>query len=187
MKEGILMENLEKDIKFLKSLKFRSNAFLIFNLYNAIIALVPEIMNYGTKDIVTYVFFPMFIILSYLWNMIYFVFCSLTLKKYIEFKPYWYGQYSNLKDLKDKYAYGNTYSFHAIIMLWNVILGFGYNWFMIFENGHKWWIILIGVVIALVYGFIFLLVWACQKELSDIGKAIDKNLKEFEETNNVTL
>ena len=179
------MENLQKDTLSIKSIKFRSNLMVVFNLYLNINALIIEILSFGDKSIGIYIAFPIAVILGYIWSSIYFICTENILKGYKDVKPYWHSQYTTLKDFKNKQALGNTYSFQSISLLWNIILGFGYTWFMIHENGHKWWIVLIGIIIDLIYAFFLLIAYLSQRDLNCISKEIDKNLKEFEETNNV--
>lgn len=179
------MENLQKDTLSVKSIKFRSNLIVILSLYLNIQAIISEISTFGYKTIGLYITFPACVILSYICSTIYFICTENILKGYKDIKPCWHSHYINLKDFKDKQALGNTYPFQSISLLWNIILGFGYTWFMIYENGHKWWIVLIGIIIDLIYAFFLLITYLSQRDLNRISKEIDKNLKEFEETNNV--
>lgn len=181
------MENLQKNTLSLKSTKFKSNLMVVLNLYLNIQAIISEILTFGDKSISMYITFPICVILTYIWSAIYFICTENVLKEYKEFKPYWHSHYTILKDFKDKQALGNTYSFQSMSLLWNILLGFGYTWFMIHENGHKWWIILIGIVIDLIYAFFLLIAYLSQRDLDRVSKEIDKNLKEFEETNNVRI
>ena len=181
------MENLEKDTNYIKGIKFRSNLFIIWNLYLNIRGLISEIALFGEKHVAMYIVFPICCIMSYIWIAIYYISAVSVLKKYKDKKSCCQCQYDRLKTFKDKYVLGNTYSFLSVNLLWNSIIAFGYTWFMIFENNHKWWIILIGIIVDLIYAFFLLITCLFFKDLQIVNKDIDKNLKEFEETNNVRI
>ena len=178
------MKNLQKNISNLIDIKFKSNLMIIFNFCLNIIALYAEILSYGNRNVIMYIIFPVSIILSYIYSGIYFMSAGNALENYEDIKPNWRNQHDKLKEFKDKYALGNTYSFQSINLLWNTLIGFSYTWFMIMENNHKWWIILIGIMIDSIYTLFFFVAWIHLQGLKNINKKIDKNLKEFEETTN---
>lgn len=181
------MENLEKDINYIKLIKFRSNLFVIWNLLLNIEGLLFKITLFGEKNAAVYICFPLACIMSYIWIGIYYNQASIILKKYKDEKSYWQSQYDRLKIFKDKYVLGNTYSFLSISLLWNILMGFGFTWIMIIENNHKWWIILIGIIVDLIYVFFLFISWLFFQDLKSVIKDINKNLKEFEEINNVRI